>query len=308
MWNRKVQKSGGSYFVTMPKPWARNTGVSRGDEVYLNVCRHGCLTISADEESPRKTEIRLWNFATKSSISSLLSAGYLSGYNQIRCHTPNASCREALRAAVRESSVYQVLLQTEGYTDLYSTARNSEIAVKRLFKNILDQIEVMIVNLSNEDLMEGDDLLAYSEHAMEAVEANFWIFQTESCVGQPGLLSWEVVYICRRLGANLLALSRVLVGLRAQLTDSELERLRKLSKLFMDYFFSLIKFWEHGESACDTQIERIIEGSQKIEYFFDQMAEGCDLSAPPIPVVLRWKTINELLKDLQVFLFRMVFY
>jgi len=172
---RKIQLTGGSTFtISLPIKWAREAGISQGDELSLIQRSDNSLLITPEkkrEEQIKSAELELSELESFEDNFRYLIAHYLVGYDVVKLLSLNgfeAEERKRIKEEVRkrligmeivgESSkeiVLQSFLKYEDFT-LRDAIRNMSEIILSMHREAISALEKGNLNLA-EDVMERDN-------------------------------------------------------------------------------------------------------------------------------------------------------
>ncbi len=175
---RRIQVTGRStYIISLPKEWARNTGIRQGSEVLIEVLPDYSLKITpADMTSKREAKVKtivLKKDNIGSTIIEVLSA-YLAGYNTIilSCSDSCVSVDDLKRiiSIVKNRALgLEILEEKDNEVHLYSILDTSSLTLNNAIDKMINTTFSMLDDLTrlikayNEDLarsiIERDDIV-----------------------------------------------------------------------------------------------------------------------------------------------------
>lgn len=160
MFIRKVQKTGGStFFVTLPKQWARQAGIEPGSEVALIPNDSGALLLvpgSVSEANRCVIDLQEWEFDR---LQREIIARYIAGFDVISVR--GKRIRPEQRRMVREISQslvgLEIFEETQQLIVLHSLVNIKDFPVHKTVDRVFEITKAML----------ADALVAFCEHDEE---------------------------------------------------------------------------------------------------------------------------------------------
>ncbi len=167
---RKVQETGGTFFVSLPRDWAQKNGITKGSLVSIAETKNGRVVVDAKYELEKNIEVA--RVAPSPYLKREIMGKYLLGFDVIRVESgtrlpPKTSeeVRETLRGLtgleiVEEDAnriVLQFLLDPELFTP-DRILRREYLFASSMHKDVMTALLERDVNLANAVLKRDDEV------------------------------------------------------------------------------------------------------------------------------------------------------
>lgn len=167
---RKVQEIGGTFFVSLPRGWAKKNGVGRGSLVSIVETKNGRLTIDPKYELEKNIEVA--EVAPSPYLKREITGKYLLGFDVIkvegRTRLPSETSekvREAIQGLIGlevvEEDANRILLQFLLEPELFTPdriLRREYLFASSMHKDVMTALLERDINLANAVIKHDDEV------------------------------------------------------------------------------------------------------------------------------------------------------
>jgi phosphate uptake regulator len=239
MHTRKVQRIGKeTFFVSLPKSWAKTHGIEKGEEVIIDVRDDGSLIIKPTKLSEKRKEATVVNFSEF--FDHELLGKYLLGYDQIRIRSQKRFAyeeKERIERVLKKLVGMEIVEETQNEVVVQSVLDVSSTHPARLlqrmciisssmYKDIVDGIikkdsEIIKLAVSRDD--EVDRIYFFSVRVLRTIIQDYWLMSEFS------ILPMEVMDY-RLVSEKLELIGDISVDMGMRTLEAGEETLNEISK------------------------------------------------------------------------------